>query len=168
MSTALPRYNLASTNQLPHGSLSPTCSSVSFPLWHKHGCLCDSEGGESVTHANASRQLCVCLLAISCVLGLSVIGSCPLQFLSLELREGLTLRLSETGASCTLGPLSGPRTIEIKIFYQKVMKNTPTITQSWSNVHCGITDGWCNWHCITNLTYSTGDDNSFPADELET
>lgn len=152
--------NVYSTTQLPltfytlapRGPVAPTCSSVSFPLWHEHGCLCDSEGGESVTHANASRQLCVCLLAISCVPGLSVIGSCPLHFLSLELREGLTLRLSDTGASCTRGPLSGPRTIEIEIFYQKVTKNTLTITHSWSNVQRGITDDWCNWHCITNLT----------------
>lgn len=38
-----------------------TCSSVSFPLWHGDACPCDSEGGETVTHTNASRQLCVCV-----------------------------------------------------------------------------------------------------------
>lgn len=51
----------------------------------------DFVGGKTVTHANASRQLCVCLLAISCVLGRSDIGSCPLWFLSPEHGEDPTL-----------------------------------------------------------------------------
>lgn len=62
-----------------------------------------------------------------------------------------------------------PKNQKIKRCHQwKVMKNTSTITQSWSNVHCGITDDWCNWHCITNLTYSTEANDSFPAHELKT
>lgn len=128
-----------------------------------------TEGGKTVTHTNASRQLCVCLLAISRAPGHSDIGSCPLRFLSLELGEDLTLCLPDTETSSTPGPLSGHRTRKIKRHHQrKVMKNIPTITQRWSNVHCGITDDWCNWHCITNLTYSTGAADSFPADELKT
>lgn len=59
-------------------------------------CLCDSEGGETVSHANVCGQLCVCLLAISCVLGHPDIGSCLIQFQSLELREDLTLCLPDT------------------------------------------------------------------------
>lgn len=146
-----------------------TCSSVSFCVWHRDACPCDSEGGETVTHANASRQLCVCLLAISCLLGHWDIGSCPLWFLSLELGEDLTLRLPDTETSSNPVQALWPQNQEIKIFHKrKVMKNTPTITQSWSNVHCAITDDWCNWHCITNLTYSTVADDSFPADELKT
>lgn len=62
-------------------------------------CLWDSEGGETVSHANASRQLCVCLLAVSCVLGHSDIGSCLIQFQSLELREDLTPCLPDTETS---------------------------------------------------------------------
>lgn len=115
-----------------------TCSSVSFLLWHGDACPCDSEGGETVTHTNASRQLCVSLLAVSCVLGHSNIGSCPFRFLSLELGEDLTLCLPDTETSCTPGPLSGPRTRKTKRYHQwKVMKNIPSITQSWSL--------WHNW-----------------------
>lgn len=121
----------------------------------------------TVTHTNASRQLCVCLLAISCVPGYSDIGSCPLRFLSLELGEDLTLCLLDTETSCI--PAQEPPPKKREEYHQwKVMKNLPTITQSWSNVHCGITDDWCNWHCITNLTYSTEADDGFPADELKT
>jgi len=71
-------------------------------------CLCSSEGGETVSHPNTIRQLCVCLLAISCGLGHSDIGSCLLQFLSLELREDLTLCLPDTETSHPHWPLSGP------------------------------------------------------------
>ena len=77
-------------HRLPHMSVTPTCGSVSFPLWHGDACPCDSGGGESVTHANSIGQLYVCLLAISCEPGHSDIGSCPLWFLSLELGEDLT------------------------------------------------------------------------------
>lgn len=156
-------------HRLPHMSVTPTCGSVSFPLWHGDACPCDSEGGESVTHANSIGQLYVCLLAISCEPGHLDIGSCPLWFLSLELGEDLTPCLWHRN-------LMHPWERFLSQEPSPKKKKDMTSGRSWripppsvrSNVHCGITDDCGNWHCITNLTYSSEADDSFPADELKT
>lgn len=41
----------------PEATNQTTCSSDPFPLWRGDACPCDSEGGKTVTHANAGGQL---------------------------------------------------------------------------------------------------------------
>lgn len=93
--------------------------------------LFDSEGGESVSHGNGSRQRCVSLLAISCVLVHSDFGSCLLQFLSLGPKEDLTLCLPDTETSRSPGLPLAQKTKKIMICHQrKVRTESLSITQT--------------------------------------
>lgn len=76
----------------PCVSTPPTCSPVSFRLLDMDACPRGSGGGESVAHTNAGGQRCARLFPPPPTPRPlhSDVGSCPLRFLSPELRDDLT------------------------------------------------------------------------------